>query len=223
MLLFACTCSLASAQQFKHDSQVLKYIDEGKDLMSEGDYRRANTIFRKALATQKVLPTDFSYFFAEALFMVKQYKNSENFADKYISLAGKSGEFYSQASNLKSLISEEFIAIRECNFCDLNGYRLDTCQTCNGSKDQIQACPHCKGKGITMCSKCIGKGVIIATNSLLQKTYNTCDQCAGEGLVECPVCHGDKTITIACSSCLGLGLQSTNDICDHLPHIDIEN
>lgn len=213
---------LANAQQFKHDSQVLEYIEDGKDLMAAGDYGKANTVFRKALATKKVLPTNFSYFFAEALFMVKQYKNSENFADKYISLAGKSGEYYGQASNLKSLVSEEFLAIRECNFCDLNGYRLHACQTCKGDKEQTQTCPHCKGNGITMCSKCIGKGVIISTNSLLQKTYHTCDLCDGEGLVSCPVCNGDKTITVACVTCLGTGLQSTDEICDHQPHLEID-
>ena len=87
--------------------------------MNSGQYAEANVTFRKMLASKKVLPTNMSYFFAETLYMIKQFHNSENFVNKYLKLAGKGGDYYDQAVGLQKLLEDKKTEIRNTNWLSL--------------------------------------------------------------------------------------------------------
>ena len=201
---------------FNYDPEVIELINSAKQLMSEGDYEGANKQFRLALATKKTLPTDMSYFFAETLFIINQFQNSKNFVDKYINLAGKGGDYYDEAIRLQSLLNDRFSEIRDCQLCNLSGYRFVTCDNCQGLGQSTEVCYHCKGHGLTTCPKCTGMGVLISANALGQRQYESCPLCDSKGYLACTVCHGDKTLSGTCTVCLGTGQEVSSQICNHI-------
>ena len=208
--------SLHSAYgQQNYDPEVIKYFNEGVNYYHSGEYHEANISFRNALATNKVLPTNLSYYFAETLYHIRQYQNSKNFVDKYLSLAGYGGDFYEEAAHLHELIEGEFLEIKECKRCNVFGYRYIPCEQCDSSGIEVLECPKCKGKGNTLCPKCTGRGVVITRTVLDQDHYETCDKCEGDGVIVCERCLGDKEITRVCFSCLGTKLKASNILCNH--------
>lgn len=210
------TVAQSSAPQvFNYDPEVLDLIEQAKEYMASEDYEAANAMFRKALATKKTLPTEMSYFFAETLFVINQFQNSKNFVDKYLELAGKAGDYYDEAIALQQLLNERFDQIRTCNLCNLSGYRYVPCDNCGGLGKSTEACYQCKGHGLTTCNKCFGKGVLITLNALGQKIYGSCDLCDSKGYLECSLCHGEKTLSGACTVCLGAGKKVSSQICNH--------
>lgn len=202
-------------QKIVYDQEVIDLMNQAKAEMQADNYEAANRTFRKALATRKILPTDLSYLFAETLYVVHQYQNSLNFVDKYLSLAGQGGNYYNKAIELKQLLQEEFKRIKECEYCNLSGYRYVTCYNCNGKGTTTELCYNCKGSGKTVCPKCMGQGVYITFNSFSGKQYQECDVCMGKGYVVCNVCEGKKELTGTCSVCLGTGKIASSIICNH--------
>ena len=203
------------SQKIQYDQDVSRYYNEGIAHFNNGDYHAANAAFRNALATNRVLPTNLSYYFAETLYYIRQFQNSRNFVEKYINLAGYSGDFYEEAIHLRELINNEFQKIIDCQRCNSFGYRLIFCERCETTGVEMTECPDCKGTGNTLCPKCTGKGVLITLDTFSQNHYETCDKCQGEGVIVCELCEGHKEITRICTLCLGVGLRSSNVICTH--------
>ena len=205
----------AKSQQIQYDQEVSKYYNEGIAYFNDGDYHAANAAFRNALATNMVLPTNLSYYFAETLYYIRQFQNSRNFVEKYINLAGYGGDFYEEAIHLRELIDGEFQKIKDCQRCNSFGYRLISCERCETTGVEVTECPECKGTGNTLCPKCTGKGVLITLDAFNQNHYETCDKCQGEGVIVCELCEGHKEITRTCSLCFGTGIRTSNAICNH--------
>ncbi len=199
------------------DPDVLALIDKAKAQMDKGDYEGANITFRQALATKKVLPASMSYFFAKTLFIIHQNQNAKNFVEKYLQLAGRSGDYYEDALALKKMIDDEFEKIKNCEYCNLSGYRYVLCDNCNGLGVTVEECYNCHGNGMVMCPKCIGKGVLIHHDQLGDPIYEPCDLCDTKGYIVCPVCHGKKELSGRCSVCLGTGKKVSDIICNHQP------
>ena len=210
---FLCV-SMASYAQIP-ETEVEQYYKEGVELFNQENYKAANIAFRRALATNEVLPTNLSYYFAETLFHVKQYQNSKNFADRYIKVAGQGGDFYNEAVFLQEQIDGEFLAIKECHRCNNFGYRLIACVRCNSTGIETLECPQCRGTGNTICSQCTGRGVVISVDKFGQNRYETCPKCSGEGVTICDRCHNHKIIARICSLCLGTKMRPTTLICNH--------
>ena len=200
-------------QQF--DPEVEKLIDQAIQQMEVEDYEAANSTFRQALATNKVLPTSMSYFFAKTLFVIHQNQNAKNFVEKYIELAGKGGDHYEEAVSLRNLIDKEFNDIKACDLCNLSGYRYSTCDNCNGVGHTVELCYNCYGNSPIMCKKCIGRGVLITTTAFGERIYSSCDTCESKGYVDCPVCMGKREIAGRCTICLGTGKKVSKQICNH--------
>lgn len=196
---------------------VNEQMEVAKSQMNEGNYEAANKTFRKILSMKTVLPHDLSYLFAETLYMVGQYENSDNFLKRYIQITGMGGNYAVQAEQLRSLLKNKLKQIAECSYCDLQGYRLVTCSHCNGEKYISDVCPRCKGHGGFKCHVCLGEGVLIEETDFATKEYKTCTLCHGKGIEICPVCNGEKIINQKCPVCLGSGLESSRVICDHTP------
>jgi len=183
--------------------------------MNAGHFNDANITFRKMLATKKVLPTNMSYLFAETLFMINQYHNSESFLIKYMDLAGKGGDYYQQAVELQRAIQEKMMDIQECSQCNVFGYRLKMCNLCGGEGTITSTCYYCKGLGKTNCLTCQGNGVIISKNIFDVDEYKSCHVCDTKGYIVCKVCKGNNVIKNQCPDCLGSKNTPTEEICEH--------
>ncbi|MEM7550454.1 MAG: molecular chaperone DnaJ [Bacteroidota bacterium] len=194
---------------------VDSYVALGKTQMDAGNYVAANKTFRKVLDSKATIPSEMCYYFAETLFFLGQYQNSMNFADKYIELTGKSGDFYKEVIDLKSLLETESSDILRCNLCDKKGYLLRDCEQCNQTGYEKHDCYYCKAKGLVSCPTCEGRGVVIAKGKFDDVKYQTCPTCDSKGRIECPVCHGNLTLDQYCTRCLGTGIESSDILCTH--------
>ena len=199
----------------QYDPDVVALIDKAKTQMTLGDFDDANNTFRKALATKKVLPASMSYFFAETLFVIHQNQNARNFVEKYIELVGQGGDYYDKAVNLKSLIDAQFQEIKNCEHCNLSGYRYIVCDNCNALGHTVETCHTCRGNGLLMCPKCVGRGVLISANAFQEKKYSSCDLCNSKGYITCTTCNGTKELSGRCNICLGTGKKVSKTICNH--------
>lgn len=227
VLVLICSSSAWSQvevpQKIIYDQEVVDLMNKAKDEMKAENYIGANKTFRKALATRKILHTDLSYLFAETLYVIHQYQNSLNFVDKYIDLAGQGGDFYEKAIELKELLHSEFDKIKECEYCNLSGYRYVVCDNCGGIGQTTETCYNCKGNGATICPKCMGEGVYITFNSFSGKQYHACDICDGKGYSTCSICNGDKILSGICSVCLGTKQKVSSILCDHIDNVESKN
>lgn len=219
-LIFILIGSLFLSPSLKGQSTntVDQQMELAKNQMNEGDYEAANKTFRKILGMKTVLPHDLSYLFAETLYMVGQYENSDNFLTRYVEITGKGGNYTKQAEQLRELLKNKLLEIKNCNFCDIKGYRLKTCSICKGAKFFPSQCHHCNGHGALKCHVCLGEGVLIEKTDFETSEYQTCHNCNGKGVESCPVCKGAKIIEQKCSRCLGSGLESSKTLCDHKEH-----
>jgi hypothetical protein len=204
--------------QVTTDQQVLAKTEEGKRLMDDGQYKIAYNTFKNILNSGKVLPTNLSYFFSETLYHLGQYKNSQNFIEKYLKITGKKGDYFVEATELSKLLLNKFNDIEECSFCDISGYLLITCTNCLGNKSLTESCHICSSSGINNCKKCEGEGVVIYTDLFNDNKYQTCEKCLGKGYHTCDTCQGTKSIILNCPVCLGSGLEKSENICDHKDH-----
>jgi len=194
------------------------YYENAQKSMQSGDYEIANVQFRKILKLGVKLPSEMPYLFAKTLYEVGQYQNSQSFLDKYFEIMGKAGTYYENAEELEKLIALQLDKSLSCQYCDLSGYRLETCATCNGEKQLLKKCDYCEAKGKVGCTACSGDGVLIQLGAMGNRSYKTCYQCKGEGINECPVCEGEKELYTYCPNCLGSGRTSTENICNHTEH-----
>ena len=201
--------------QMNTGHQVSQLTKEAKELMDEGHYKAAYKAFRAILDSEKVLPTNLSYYFSETLYHLGQYQNSQNFLDKYLKITGTGGDYYHKANTLLRLLTDKFNEIAACSFCDISGYQLISCTYCNGAKHLVESCHICSGVGIIDCKKCGGEGILIMVGVLDEKKYQTCDRCLGERFHTCTTCLGTKSIKRNCPVCIGSGLEKTTTICNH--------
>lgn len=207
-----------NAQQSRTDYELSQKMQKAIELIEKEEYHTANTVFRNILATEKVLPTNLSYYFSLTLYHINQYRNSHNFLEKYLKLTGKAGDFYEQSIQLQKLLENAFIEIKDCDLCDINGYQFITCSVCKGGKSNIEDCSKCRAAGIITCQKCKGEGVVITIDSFGENNYQTCDRCLGKGIHTCDLCEGKKQLNLVCNVCLGTGNQSSKVICTHNDH-----
>ena len=220
-LVLLLTLSLTSLSQTQKVSQEVKgAVAMAKSQMDEGDYRSANKIFRKILEEKQVMPSEMCYYFAETLFMLEQYQNSQNFTDKYLELTGKAGDYYEHTMDLRNLLRQRLDANESCHYCDVNGYRLAPCSNCQQLGKLHKTCHRCKGAGVTTCRLCLGEGVVIRKNQLGEDEYQSCPLCGSKGYETCQLCLGDKEIESTCEVCLGSGRERTHIICDHEPPLN---
>lgn len=218
--LFSVFFQEVAAQAPRISQEIETLMKKAVSEMNGRKYEEANLTFREMLASKKVLPTNMSYYFAETLYMINQYHNSENFLSKYIELAGKGGDYYAQALELQTLLTNKKNEIKDCDYCNVFGYRLSTCQLCDGIGSLASTCYYCKGLGKTSCLTCKGDGVIVTKNIFDVAEYKSCHVCQTNGYHACKVCHGNKIINNQCPDCLGSRLIATKKICDHKPAID---
>lgn len=218
LLILTIFSSKAFCQGVPNLGQTDRWMKGALAAMEREDYETANSIFRNLIDSGLPLPEEMPYYFAETLYELKQYDNSSNFLSKYFELNGFRGENYQGAKELEEKLKTPLAAIASCQLCNRQGYRLETCETCNGSKKLEQECSYCKGHGIVGCSKCAGTGMITKRNIFNIVEYYECDRCAGKGRLTCPTCNGALKEVSDCKTCGGSGTVPSEEICDHKPH-----
>ncbi|WP_009032598.1 outer membrane protein assembly factor BamD [Indibacter alkaliphilus] len=183
--------------------------------MEKGDYERANTYFRQIIENNLPLSPEMPYYFAVTLYELGQYDNSMNFVNRYLQINGRNAEKFEEAKSLEAKLKEPLDAIRACDFCNKQGYRLMTCTTCEGAKELEQDCSLCKQRGVVGCNKCFGNGILTKRNVFNLIEYHECDQCSGEGKHTCPNCDGNLKEFSTCRICEGAGILNSEEICNH--------
>lgn len=183
--------------------------------MERSDYETANSIFRNLIESGLPLPPEMPYYFAETLFELKQFDNSQNFLNKYLELNGFRGENYEGAQELKQKLEKPLTEIQQCQLCNAQGYRYQTCDNCQGAQQIEQSCSYCKSAGVVGCSRCAASGMITKRNIFNIVEYFECERCSGKGRLTCPTCKGTKVEKSDCRVCGGSGKLATETVCDH--------
>lgn len=160
--------------QLISESEFLRRMDVGEDLMKKGNYEAANSEFLFILNNKDVLPANLAYFFGRNSYHMKQYKQSINWLNKYIQLKGTRGTYYAEAVQFLQRAEKEFLELnrisREPNTnITLTAEDYD----CGGLEKMI--CPVCKGNGVI-----VRKGSFESNRS-----YQTCPYSNGESYLSC--------------------------------------
>lgn len=157
---------------FSQDDPGLKDMDKGVKYLENGDYIKADEHFRLVLKNVKVLPTNISYYFGKNSFYLKKYKQSINWLNKYIELAGTSGRFFDDAILHLKKAEEKYLLQRETEIShildELSGENEIDCE-----ENDKMICPVCKGEGV------------IIKEGNFGKTYITCPYSDNRGLLTC--------------------------------------
>jgi tetratricopeptide (TPR) repeat protein len=216
LILLIGMCSYqAQAQVRPNLGSTTRLLNQAVDAMEREDFPKANEYFRQIIQSNVPIPPEMPYLFAETLFHLGQFDNSQNFLNKYLDLNGFKGEHYEEARELKAKLVPKMEEIKSCQFCDRKGYRLVDCTTCNGSSHIEQDCRICRGNGIVGCSRCAGKGLVTKKNVFNIVEYYDCERCDGNGRLTCLKCEGDKVEYGECQVCQGAGVSSSEVLCDH--------
>ena len=197
--------------------QTDRWMKGALSAMERKDYQTANSIFRNLIDSGLPLPDEMPYYFAETLFQLGQFDNSNNFLNKYLELTGFNGQNYQGAAELKEKLKTPLAQIEACDLCDRRGYRLEICFTCEGHKHTEQSCSYCKSKGIVGCSRCGATGMIKRLNVFNIVEFFECERCSGKGRLTCPECEGSGKEVAECKTCSGSGKLPSDMICDHKP------
>jgi len=211
VFLFLSAFSASKAQS----DNYYDLMEKGKQLMEQNNYNQANVIFRQVLTLDVEIPAEFCYYFAETLFQIGQYNNSQNFIDKYYELTERSGKYINEVQSLEARLTAQTSEVRNCNICDNQGYIKGICPTCEGDGNLEEKCSICNGKGKISCTLCAGNGVVVSVNVFGNREYNTCHRCEGKGYEDCPRCGGDGINELPCHTCNGVGYISSRTPCDH--------
>lgn len=216
IIVFAVLLPALSYGQLKPNlGQTSRQMNAAIGAMEDGQYERANNIFREIIDSKVPLPSEMPFYFAETLFHLGQYDNAANFLDKYLEINGFKGDNYEAAKDLENKLIAPLQAIRTCSLCDRKGYRYQICTTCEGAKSMEQTCHVCKGKAIVGCSRCAGSGMLTKKNVFNIMEYFECERCSGKGRLTCPTCEGAKIIHSKCRTCNGSGTIGSDELCDH--------
>ena len=103
---------ITSQAQIVRESEILRRMDNGKDLMNLGRYDSAQVEFLFVLENMEKLPSEMAYYFGRNSYHLEKYKQSINWLNKYIQLKGTRGRFYEVAIRYLQLSEDEYIQIR---------------------------------------------------------------------------------------------------------------
>lgn len=153
------------------DGRLVTKMDMAVELMEQGNYTGAETLFLEVMKGMESLPSDLAYYFGENSFHIEKYKQSINWLNKYIQLKGTRGRFYEEAVKYLQLSEEEYL-------------RISLEQAENTAKNLTSSDYDCGGLEKMICPVCHGNGVVI-TKGAFDKIYKTCPYSVGESFLSC--------------------------------------
>lgn len=147
-------------------------IETASALMDKGQYDSADYIFRHVIQNMKVLPTNISYYFGKNSYYIKRYKQSINWLNKYIELAGTSGQFFDDAVAVLDKAEKEYREERSRDFADMVKEL--------SKKEQVK----CEDSSMVICPVCHGLGVIVKETAW-GKEFIACPFSNDDGRMSC--------------------------------------
>ena len=157
--------------QVVRESEILRRMDYGRDLMEAGEYERAQEEFLFVLANKEKLPSEMAYYFGRNSFHLSKFKQSINWLNKYIQLKGTKGRYYENAIRYLQLSEDEYLRIRRGQVKSLEDDLENSNYDCGGLEKML--CPVCHGDGV------------IIIQGAFDQIYRTCPYSAGEGYLSC--------------------------------------
>ena len=169
-LLFFCASLFTSAQIIR-ESELLRRMDLGAELMANSKYDSAQKEFQFVLQNIEKVPSELAYYFGRNSFHLQQYKQSINWLNKYIQLKGTNGRYYEPAVQYLQFAEDEYIKIQRSQVVQVR-------------EDLESAEYDCGGLEKMLCPVCHGSGVVISAG-LFDNVYSTCPYSLGEGYLSC--------------------------------------
>ena len=167
-LIFFSTLSFSQAIR---ESELLRRMDLGAELMATGNYDSAQVLFRSVLQNMPKLPSEMAYYFGRNSYHLGKYKQSINWLNKYIQLKGTKGRYYEPAIQFLQFAEDEYIK-------KLRAYS-------EAVEEDLQSAEYdCGGLEKMLCPVCHGSGVVIQAG-LFGEIYRTCPYSLGEGYLSC--------------------------------------
>lgn len=170
-LVFLIFISASLNAQIIRESELLRRMDLGTELMRSGKYDSAQIEFQFVLQNMGKLPSEMAYLFGRNSFHVEQYKQSINWLNKYIQLKGTKGRYYESAVQYLQYAEDEYI-------------KAQRSQARQFEEDLESSEYNCGGLEKMLCPVCHGSGVIIKSG-LFDEIYKTCPYSLGEGYLSC--------------------------------------
>lgn len=164
------TSQLVFSQEYT-EGHISQQIDNAVDLMSRGEYLKADEELRSAMGKMEALPSNVAYYFGRNSYHLGKYKQSINWLNKYIQLKGTQGRYYTDAVKYLQLAEDEYIQISRQEERDLATELSNSDYDCGGLEKMI--CPVCHGDGV------------IIKKGLFDKVYQTCPYSKGESFLSC--------------------------------------
>ena len=170
VLLILLATQAAIAQEIT-ESEFLRRMDLGEDLMRKGNYEAAQQEFLFILNNKEVLPNNLAYLFGRNSYHLEQYKQSINWLNKYIQLKGTKGRYYDEAVKYLQFSEDRYLGIQRSRMTEAIAELPDPDYDCGGLQKMI--CPVCRGSGVVIKQGPFGE------------TYKTCPYSAGEAYLSC--------------------------------------
>lgn len=162
---------IASIAQQIPESEFLRRMDKGEQLLKQGRHEEAQNEFLFIINNQKVLPSNMAYFFGRNSYHLEEYKQAINWLNKYIQLKGTKGSYYNEAAGFLELAERAFLKLQRDQSPASDVEITSDDYDCGGLDKMI--CPVCRGSGVI-----IKKGPF-------DKVYQTCPYCAGDSYLSC--------------------------------------
>ncbi len=159
-------------QEQAKKAALMRELDSGVYYMDNGDYKRADKIFRHVLNTVKSVPSDLTYYFGKNSFYMQQYKQSIDWLNKYIQLKGTNGQYSQDAILWKQRAEAEFLKEKST--------QAEKVQEVLSMDYNID----CGPTGKVVCPACKGDHVIIHRGAFGNE-YKTCPYCNEQGILTC--------------------------------------
>jgi len=149
----------------------LKNIDMATEYMTNGEFNKADSLFRLVLQNMKVLPSNIAFYFGKNSYYLGKYKQSIDWTTKYLALKGTKGRFYQEANTILDKAKNGLNAQAEADAKvvreKINQTRFD-----------------CHENSFVKCPVCDGSGVVIFKGAF-ENVYKVCPYSGQDGYLTC--------------------------------------
>ncbi|MEK6481090.1 hypothetical protein WJR50_26345 [Catalinimonas sp. 4WD22] len=157
-----------------NQSQQMMKMDEGVEFMNQGNFEKAEELFREVLLNVEVVPADLCFYFGKNSYHLDKMSQSIDWLNKYIELKGTSGRFFDAAVEYLKLAEEEQQTLQNT-----------ASKTQTNKQSPKKEFINCQQTPFVVCPVCSGDGVTIERGSLGTSVYKACPYCKETGKMSC--------------------------------------